>query len=551
MWLSAGTALMLLVLSTYIWRRRSISGAIPLMVGCLFAAVWAFGSVMEIAAVDLTTKVRWSMLQAFTQIPIVITVTAFILEYAWPGRWLNRRNILLQTIVPAAFAFLAATNHFHHLAWSSFHLNSYGSIEQQFGPVCLFLLLIYFPVYEVINLVVLGWLLWRSPQHRWPVIIMLAGQLTGRGLYVLVKMGILSFAVPLGLFGMGIEFLTYAVVLFSFRILDPFSIARNVAIDQMCAGMVVLSSQGRITNLNPAAENILGTTTKAAEGKLIRDLLPVYLVGQLKDPVQIEFDMKKGETARTYTLAISNLMDWRGLEMGQLWLLNDVTERKRDQAQIVEQQRALAILKERERLARELHDGIGQTLGYVKMQAQSARDRLAQGLTAETDHQLTLLIAAAQDAHTDVREYLLEVQTSATGQPGFLTGLKQYLHRFGEVYELNVGLVVPPDWSDDLLEPTVEAQLLRIIQEALTNVRKHARATCVQVLVRLNGPLVQIIVQDDGIGFDPTQVQDRSDLNYGLGFLRERAMEVGGSVYIHSARGQGTQVIVEVPRRFR
>ncbi len=553
---SSGTAVLLLALSAYSWHRRSVPGAIPLMIACLFAAVWAAGSVMEFAAVNFGTKIDWAKFQSSVEAPIVIAVTCFILEYAWPGRWLTRRNLLFQGIIPVVWLGLILTNDFHHLAWSSFHYHGSGLPQQQMGQGAWVLIFTVLPIFAVINLIAFGWLFLRSPQHRWPVVLILVGQFVGRILYILVKANILQFILPLELLGMGFEFLMYAVALFGFRILDPISLARQTAIQQLNVGMLVLDLQEAVTSLNPAAERILGTTPKAAKGKPIRELLPAYPAELLEDSFEAEISLGAEPTIRFYSLAVSQLKDFRGLQVGHLVMLRDTTEQKQFQAQILEQQRALATLQEREHLARELHDGIGQVLGFVKMQAQAARDRLAQEQIAEVDGQLAQLITVAQDAHADVREYILGAKALVTGQAGFLAGqvgflprLRQYLKRFNEVYEMRAELIEPPGWRDDLLEPTVEAQLLRIIQEALTNVRKHARATCVQVILQMDGARAQVTVQDDGIGFDPALVPDGVGQNYGLGFMRERAAEVGGSVAIHSTPGQVTRVVVDIPRR--
>jgi signal transduction histidine kinase len=248
-------------------------------------------------------------------------------------------------------------------------------------------------------------------------------------------------------------------------------------------------------------------------------------------------------------LEASYLHDWRGLEVGCLVLLHDVTDQKRDQMQIIEQQRALAMLQEREQLARELHDGVGQVLGYVKMQAQAARDRLAQDQLAAADSDLEKLVAVVQDAHTDVREYIMGAKLTASDQPGFVPALRLYLQRFSQEYELRTELFEPPGWSDEFLEATVEAQLLRVIQEALTNARKHAQARCVQVRLEAEDSRARVIIQDDGVGFDPALITTETGQKYGLGFMRARAAEVGGCVAILSTPGQGTQVVVEVPVR--
>lgn len=215
----------------------------------------------------------------------------------------------------------------------------------------------------------------------------------------------------------------------------------------------------------------------------------------------------------------------------------------------MEQQRALAALQERERVARELHDGLGQVLGYVKMQAQAARARRAQDQTKVADDDLARLVAVAQGAHADVREYILGARSGTSAEPGLLPALRQYLQRFGETYQIRTELITPPELSDGAFEPTLEAQLLRIIQEALTNARKHARAQSVQVRFYLEEGRAQIIVQDDGAGFDPALLAATEGQKYGLGFMRERAEEVGARVEIQSAPGAGTRVIIDAPRR--
>jgi PAS domain S-box-containing protein len=428
-------------------------------------------------------------------------------------------------------------------------MNDDGFAQPLLGPLPLISIITLLPLFEIINLIVFGWLFLHSPQHRWPVVLMVLGQFVGRTLYTLVKAEVFQSTLPLEFFGMGFEFLIYAIALFGFHILDPIPTARNMVIEQLHTGMLVLDNQTTLASLNPAAATILGTTAKLARGQPIRDLLPAYPAGPCKELTETDLSLQVGGETRDYVLTISQLKDFRGLQAGSLVMLRDVTEQKQTQAQIMAQQRALATLQERERVARELHDGIGQVLGYVKLQAQAARDRLAQGQSAAADGCLEQLISVAQDAHADVREYILGAKATSSGQPGFLAALRQYLQRFSELYGLRAGLIEPPAWNDALLEPTVAAQLLRIIQEALTNVRKHAQATCVQVILQFDGTCAQVIVQDDGIGFDPALLPNEMGQKYGLGFLCERAAEVGGSIAIHSAPGQGTRVVVDVPRR--
>ena len=444
LWPSAITALFLLALAANSWHRRNVPGALPLTVACLFAVAWAAGSALDYAAQTQATKIAWVKFQSCVQAPIIVATTCFILEYAWPGRWLTRRNLLILLILPVTFLGFALTNDFHHLAWAGFQLNDDGFSQPLLGPLPLVFIVTFLPLFEVINLIVFGWLFLHSPQHRWPVVLMVLGQFVGRTLYALVKAGVFQPILPLEFFGMGFEFLMYAIALFGFRILDPIPTARNMVIEQLHAGMLVLDNQGNVASLNPAAATILGTTTKLARGIPVHDLLPAYPTQPIKSLAETELNLRVGEEVRDYILTTSQLKDFRGLQAGCLVMLRDVTEQKQAQAQILEQQRALAILQERERVARELHDGIGQVLGYVKLQAQAARDRLAQGQSTEADDCLDQLIAVTQDAHADVREYILGARATSSGQPGFLAALRQYLQRFSETYRLPAGLVEPP-----------------------------------------------------------------------------------------------------------
>lgn len=553
--------LLMTMLAVYTWRRRNLPGALPFTVACLFAATWAIGSVMEYAAADPVTKIFWVKFQAAWQLPVATAITCFVLEYTWPGRWLTRRNLALLSVPPILVFLVILTDYRYHLAWRGFTFAE--SIQPQFSSIGWIAYAYIFGVLGTINLVIFGWLFLRSPQHRWPVVLMLVGQFGGRILYMLERTGLIHSILPIDLLGMAFEFLMYALALFGFRILDPIPLARQTAIEQLHAGMLVLDTEGKIVNLNPAASGILGVPAKHLLGHPIRELLPTGLELaadlQVSGTEQVEINLPGPQRdgvgvrsePRAYQLEVCSLTDWRGLVVGRLLLLHDITAQKQAQAKFLEQQRSLAMLHEREQLARELHDGLGQVLGYIKMQGQAARDLLAQNKASAADRGLEQLVAVAHAAQDDVREYILGATATTRSQSGFLATLQKYLETFGQRYLLRTELTAPPEWSDEILEPTAEMQLLRIIQEALTNARKHAQAESVQVWIELGDSIVKVVIADDGVGFDPESVGSDVDQKYGLGFMRQRAHEAGGSIWIDAAPGLGTRVNVEVPTRVK
>ena len=214
---------------------------------------------------------------------------------------------------------------------------------------------------------------------------------------------------------------------------------------------------------------------------------------------------------------------------------------------MAQQRQALATLAERDRLGKELHDGLGQTLGFVSMEAQAARDALSRGQDALADSYLARIVSVTQEAHSDVREFLLGVRTGDTSSLGFFDELEGYLARHRRQHALQVMLDRPSTLTDDAIEPTAQAQLLRIIQEALANVRQHAAATEVRITVACEGDAIHVTIADNGQGFDPAALLDRQDGHYGLRFMQERAEEVGGALQVETAPGRGVKVIVRVP----
>jgi signal transduction histidine kinase len=217
-----------------------------------------------------------------------------------------------------------------------------------------------------------------------------------------------------------------------------------------------------------------------------------------------------------------------------------------ENARLHRQVRALAVTEERERIAREMHDSIAQVLGYVNTKAQAAQTLLEKEQSERAAAQLAQLSEAAREAYADVREGILGLRTSLGEDRGFIETLRDYLDRWQGQSDVTVELQLSPPEYDPGLAPMSEVQLLRIIQEALSNVRKHADARRAWVRLRPAGTGVEVVIEDDGVGFDPDRLR-RTDLpRFGLATMRERAEAVGGTFGITAVPGQGTRVTVHL-----
>lgn len=194
--------------------------------------------------------------------------------------------------------------------------------------------------------------------------------------------------------------------------------------------------------------------------------------------------------------------------------------------------------EERRRLARELHDQLGQPLSALRMglAALPPADAVArlQRLAAELD--------------ADVDRLALELRPGALDDVGLQAALEQHFARWGQQHEVSVEFATV-GLAGGRLPEEVEVVLYRVAQEALTNILKHAQARRVSMVLELRPHLVVLIVEDDGRGFDPEAVQRRSPADGRLGLLgmQERVAIVGGTLTIESTPGQGTTLFVRVP----
>lgn len=216
-------------------------------------------------------------------------------------------------------------------------------------------------------------------------------------------------------------------------------------------------------------------------------------------------------------------------------------------ARMRENERQGAIVAERERIARELHDSLAQVLGVTHLRLQALRGKARVRADDTVDNELSELAGICHEAYRDVREAILGLGQSSRPDRHLLDSLNAYLEAFTRQNGIRSTLEIEVD-PDLVLLPRCEVQVIRIIQEALTNVRKHAGARRVVVRVSRTDGSVVFRVEDDGRGFDPGAVPKGGDgFGFGLSSISERVRLVGGSLSIDSDPGRGTRLSVAVP----
>jgi signal transduction histidine kinase len=208
--------------------------------------------------------------------------------------------------------------------------------------------------------------------------------------------------------------------------------------------------------------------------------------------------------------------------------------------------RQRAIVEERERIARELHDGLAQVLGYLNTKTTAVRLLLGKGQTQAAEAQLAQLEEAARDLFVDVREAILGLRLTSQRDAHLSTLLCDYADQFSQLSDLPVEVTIYPGVERIGLAAETELQLLRIVQEALANVRKHARASRACVSVQDSGQVLTLMVSDDGRGFDPGQTPHNRRPHFGLSTMRERAEAIGARFCLDSRPDAGTRITVQL-----
>ncbi|NJO07313.1 MAG: sensor histidine kinase [Chloroflexaceae bacterium] len=211
-----------------------------------------------------------------------------------------------------------------------------------------------------------------------------------------------------------------------------------------------------------------------------------------------------------------------------------------------------AVLEERNRLARELHDSVSQQLFSMMLTAQAARAHIEKN-PQRTLTQLERLQETAAAALAEMRALIAQLRPPAVSDQGLGTALQRHVAQVSRREGLRIDFSIT---GDERVAHGLEQALYRIVQEALNNIVKHAQASRAFVALDCQPHLVQLRVADNGQGFDvallhDVAARDGDRRHFGLLTMEERATEMGGALSVLSVPGAGTEIVVQVPRPTR
>jgi PAS domain S-box-containing protein len=334
----------------YAWWRRHAYSALTLSLMSLAVALWSLGSALEIAALALPLKMFWGKFQYFSIATIPTLWLIFVIQHTWRGRQLPRPYLLGLSVIPILTILLAFTTEKHGLIWqrdiSLISAHDFQVMNITFGWwFRLYSIYTYAVLLAGMALVVRN-LIRRQGIYRKQAAAMLVAALApwvGNALYLagfspIAPLDITPFAFTLSVLAM-------AWAIFGFRLMQLTPLARDLVVDEMLDGMLVLDAHDTIVDLNPAAQRLLAVNVDDVVGMTASELLqrwPPLLERYQHDPDSLaQISIGEGDARRWYELHISPLHDPRRRFIGQVVTVHDISEHKRIQEQLRQLSRAV------------------------------------------------------------------------------------------------------------------------------------------------------------------------------------------------------------------
>jgi signal transduction histidine kinase len=244
--------------------------------------------------------------------------------------------------------------------------------------------------------------------------------------------------------------------------------------------------------------------------------------------------------------------DDAGEVQGVFAAARDITERKRAEEALQESENQLRQLSsqlmaaqenERKRVARELHDGLGQILTAIKFRVEGFLQEIGNSRMKMKGKSLEAIIPMVQESVREIRRIQTDLRPSILDDLGILSTITWFCREFQTTYS-HIRIEKEIDVQEENVPDSLKMIIYRIMQEALNNISKHGRADLVHLAFRKTGGGLELSIQDNGQGFDLAEVLSGEGSRHGLGLssMRERAEHSGGSLLIETAKGKGTLI---------
>ena len=563
-----------IVTTWVVWKRKNSPHGLYFALGMMCVTFWTFAVALGYAAVPLPLKIIFAKMDAVGYSLALILFLYFGMYFAGLDEWANKRWLRVCLFLIIIFnILLVGTNEWHGWIWRDFKSVGDHIVVFEHGPGFFWLSLSEYPMY--IAMIAMLLYAWRTGSD---VLQRQARLLFYASLFPIVSNMVYLYGIK-GTEGVDWSSLTFSITgvfflwaLYGVRFMDIVPVARDKLIASLSDGMIVVDTISRIIDINPAAASMLGVSTKSLIGKGLQEVMPqthARLVKSTRNDIRTEFET--GDNPKQYfDVLLSPLFNKdQTQQLGNLIVFRNITERKlaeqalenrflvihnlnkelqEAQTQIVEQQRALATAEERQRLGRNLHDSVNQSIHSLMLFSETLIALLQNGETEQA-------IRAAERIHESGKQALKEVRLLVhEGQAVFMSGyadLIQAIETRLNMVERRAGIQADLSYDLSALERSPQEwmeNIYWIILEGLNNSLKHSQASRVHVSIVDDVDQLTVEVKDNGTGFETGQERGGG---FGMKSMQERAEILGGVISVESSPGHGTRVkcVVEIPRQ--
>ncbi|MFP4662477.1 MAG: histidine kinase N-terminal 7TM domain-containing protein [Halanaerobiales bacterium] len=540
--------LILTGLGIFGYKHRNSRAARGFIASVVIIAFWILSFMMGIAAVDYSVKLFWSNIQyiAFSFSPVFWLILVF--QFTGSDDWINKRNIILLSIVPILTSILVWTK-FIRVEVALDNLGIYP-ITTEFGP-WFTVHYVYSYILIVISIIFLVSIIWRKKStFRKQAIILLVGISITLLIDYLSVFELLSFdrtvadPVVFTIFS-----LIVGIGIFYFQLFDLVPVARETVIEEMESGVIVVDRMKRIVDINSAARKMFVFQGKIKTGEPLRNLsieLDESIEPDMEFLAKEEFEYKKDSQIYHYELNTSSIKDYQGDISSWILIINDISSIKKANERIKTQIEELAVYNERERMGRELHDNLGQVLSFSDIQIQSILKKLKKKQYRLAEKYLKKLNRIIKDTHKEVREYVYSIRDNSNYNKDFIILLEEELGKLKELKEntlVDIRFEAKGELNLTYLGTEEKVHLLYIMKEAVTNALKYAEADEIIISLAERNDELEMGVKDDGRGIESLDEKRGS----GLSIMHERARLISGEFRLETKPGEGTSIYVILP----
>lgn len=564
----------LLRYSLLIWRHRADETARWFLLYTLSATGLLITYALELLSADLNTMLVWLRLEYVFSLPIPIYFVLFVLSYTGYRRRLKKQHVVLLFVIPVLHIVAVWTNQLHGLNWHTtgvVEVNGLMMFDRTYGPM-FWLGIVYLYSVNVAAVIIMVVWLFRSPHlYRGQLASLIAGMvLIWTGSILTITGATIVPRLDLTPFGYALAVIPVALSLFRYKLIDLMPAAHELILKVMSDAVLVVDSQDRVVDLNPAAEKLLTVRASHVIGKQISRVFSnsIDLIERYKDVTEAEGELEYVQDGKFhyFDLRISPIPDQERQSTARVVVLRDITRLKEAEAA---NKRYVEELKERNSeldafghtVAHDLKTPISAIMGYAELLLESEH---IQPHPQEIDYTKNILISSKKTI-TMIDELLRLSSLRDVGSEIKVVSMTAIVnaavHRFGkDLATRGIHIEIMPDLPAALGQETwIEEVFANLISNAIKYIGKNNRAPHIAISGQMIGTKARYEVKDNGLGIQPADQlklfqtftrfhkSEATGLGLGLTIASRIVHRLGGEIGAESTPGEGSTFWFTLP----